>query len=160
MHRPRANECDTCERFFATQKSLYQHMDAHNNWYCNCHICGDGFSIEVERDQHEINECLYCGECHKRFMNENSMRMHRNSCAHVGANMTCPFCKASYATATGLCHHLESGNCPRAPSLNRDSIYNTVRSKNPCGIISKNMLEWPQLYSIRGKQPLVEWGWL
>lgn len=54
----------------------------------------------------------------------------------------CPFCKANYVTATGLCHHLENGSCPSTPPLNRDQVYRLVRSKDPCGVISKKLIGW------------------
>lgn len=54
----------------------------------------------------------------------------------------CPFCKTRYTTATGMTHHLENGTCPEAPQLNRDSIYQFVRSKDPNSLISKKLIGW------------------
>lgn len=41
-----------------------------------------------------------------------------------------------------MTHHLESGSCRNAPSLNRDSIYKFVRSKDPSGLVSKKLIGW------------------
>lgn len=51
------------------------------------------------------------------------------------------FCGTEHGTATGLVHHLESGRCPKAP-LNRDKLYQAVRSRDPTGLISKKLLGW------------------
>jgi len=71
-----------------------------------------------------------------------SPRQHLNSRVHLGKNIQCPFCKVSYTTATGMVHHLEGGSCPSAPSLDRDTIYRIVRSKDPSGVISKKLIGW------------------
>jgi hypothetical protein len=54
--------------------------------------------------------------------------------------MKCFFCNASFTTATGVVHHLESGSCPNAP-LDRQQLYRAVRARDPQGVISKNLLE-------------------
>lgn len=41
-----------------------------------------------------------------------------------------------------MTHHLENGTCPEAPQLNRDSIYEFVRSKDPNSLISKKLIRW------------------
>lgn len=41
-----------------------------------------------------------------------------------------------------MTHHLESGSCADARGLNRDQIYRFVRSKDPRGTISKNLIGW------------------
>lgn len=61
---------------------------------------------------------------------------------HRGKNICCPFCQVSYTTAGGLSHHLERGACPRAPRLNRESIFRLVRQRDPSGIISNKQIGW------------------
>lgn len=56
--------------------------------------------------------------------------------------MACPFCKAAFATATGVAHHVESGSCPKARNVNRDELYKLIRSKDPEGLISKKLIGW------------------
>lgn len=56
--------------------------------------------------------------------------------------MDCPFCKRAFVSATGLSHHLESGSCPQAPFLNREMVYKLVRSKDPGGVVAKNLIGW------------------
>ncbi|KAI1779637.1 hypothetical protein F4818DRAFT_436941 [Hypoxylon cercidicola] len=76
------------------------------------------------------------------FMNQNNIRMHLNSRTHRGQDITCPFCKTGYTSATGLAHHLEGGSCPQASFLTRDEVYRVVRSKDPSDLISKNLIGW------------------
>ncbi|KAH7012643.1 uncharacterized protein B0I36DRAFT_256317, partial [Microdochium trichocladiopsis] len=71
-----------------------------------------------------------------------STSQHLNSRIHRGTNIACPFCDRSYATATGLIHHIETGSCPQAPNLNRDQIYRIIRSKDSHGVMTKNLLDW------------------
>lgn len=56
--------------------------------------------------------------------------------------MTCPFCKAAFTTASGLSHHVESGSCPNARGLNRQNVYEALRSKDQSGIFTEKLLEW------------------
>ena len=56
--------------------------------------------------------------------------------------MLCPFCNAGFVSATGLAHHFESAACSKAPFLNRETIYQIVRSKDPKGFMSKKMIGW------------------
>ncbi|KAL5119253.1 hypothetical protein ACEQ8H_002740 [Pleosporales sp. CAS-2024a] len=68
------------------------------------------------------------------------MKQHMQSSIHRGNNVVCPFCKRGFATATGFTHHLETGSCPNARSLNRDSILQQVRLRDPKHIITKKLL--------------------
>lgn len=54
----------------------------------------------------------------------------------------CPFCDTSYATASGACTHLESGSCPRAPQLNRETILRIIRERDTTGYIANKQIEW------------------
>ncbi|ETS75134.1 hypothetical protein PFICI_13618 [Pestalotiopsis fici W106-1] len=91
---------------------------------------------------HEREGHNYCHDCDRTFMNANNLRQHLNSRTHVGQGMSCPFCKGSFTTATGLTHHLERGSCPRATNLNRDTIFRALRSRDTGGVITNNLLEW------------------
>ncbi|KAK5116325.1 hypothetical protein LTR85_009297 [Meristemomyces frigidus] len=84
----------------------------------------------------------YCSDCDRRFDNANNLRMHLNSRIHRGASVDCPFCKAGYTTASGLSHHLETGSCPRARTLNRESIHRIIRERDPHGIITNKQITW------------------
>jgi hypothetical protein len=68
------------------------------------------------------------------------MKQHLNSKIHRGTDITCPFCKRGFATATGVTHHLETGSCPNARSLNRDTILIEIRHRDPSHIITKKLL--------------------
>ncbi|KAL1607157.1 hypothetical protein SLS59_002861 [Nothophoma quercina] len=75
------------------------------------------------------------------------MRQHMNSNIHRGTDITCPFCKRGFATATGVTHHLESGSCPKARSLNRDTILAEIRRRDPNHVITKKLLTYHQTES-------------
>lgn len=70
------------------------------------------------------------------------MGQHLNSKTHRGSSITCPFCNTRFTTASGLSHHLERGACPRAPSLNRETIYRMVRARDPGGLITRKTIGW------------------
>lgn len=75
---------------------------------------------------------------------------------HQGdSSISCPFCRADYTTAAGLAHHLERGACSKA-STDRELIYRMVRRKDPKGLISKNLLEWPD--AIQHQATEVAWN--
>ncbi|KAI1144742.1 hypothetical protein F4825DRAFT_458302 [Nemania diffusa] len=42
----------------------------------------------------------------------------------------------------GLTHPLEKSACPKTPGLNRDTLYRTVRTKDPGGVITKHLISW------------------
>lgn len=106
-----------------------------------------------------------CKSCNKGFENENNLRQvrkcwlqvaqtlltylqHLNSSTHRGTDITCPFCKRGFATATGVTHHLETGSCPKARTLNRDTILAEVRRRDPHHIITKKLLTYHDQSSI------------
>ena len=67
---------------------------------------------------------------------------HLNSSRHRGHTIQCPFCKKAYSTATGVTHHVETGSCPNARGLDRDTVYKFIRSKDPNGSITNRMIGW------------------
>lgn len=73
------------------------------------------------------------------------MRSH----VHRGNSINCPFCKKGHTTASGVGHHLETGSCPQAPSLNRDTILRLVRERDTQGLITNRQIEWHDAESAR-----------
>ncbi|KAI1645263.1 uncharacterized protein F4817DRAFT_344209 [Daldinia loculata] len=136
------HECDRCSRFFNSRSAVVNHMNAKNHWYYECTFCDETWPTEEQQREHEMEEHFHCTDCSRTFRNYNDIKMHLNSRAHRGININCPFCKKAYTCATGLAHHIEGGACPRAPRLNRDEVYKLVRTKDPGGLISKNLLGW------------------
>lgn len=60
----------------------------------------------------------------------------------------CPFCKTWFTTPSGLSHHLESASCPKASSLNRETIHRMIRERDPKGTITMRQIGWhPELNS-------------
>ncbi|KAF4415801.1 hypothetical protein FACUT_13114 [Fusarium acutatum] len=57
--------------------------------------------------------------------------------------VTCPFCPAHYNAASGIVHHLEQGACPNAP-LDRDTLHQEVRRRDPTGSICNRLLVWQE----------------
>ena len=68
---------------------------------------------------------------------------HLNSSVHRGKKVACPFCKMAFTTASGLSHHLETGSCSRAKNLNRETIHQAIRQRDPGGLVTKNLLTYP-----------------
>ncbi|KAH8171557.1 c2H2-type zinc finger domain-containing protein [Sarocladium implicatum] len=147
-HEPPPFECNYCDRFFASQKAVNQHMDALNHWNiteyeCDIESCSDAFSEEGDLREHEVTEHYYCDDCDQFFQDYNSIKHHRNSKIHRAANMPCPFCQKLYHSATGLVHHLERGSCPKAP-LDRTKMYEAVQRRDPNGVLTKKLLTWSE----------------
>ncbi|KAG5922929.1 hypothetical protein E4U42_005134 [Claviceps africana] len=122
-------ECDTCYREFATHQAVCQHMNALDHWapVYPCETCDYEFRFEEDaRDHMETygHYRHYCKSCDRHFMNENCLR------------------QASYTTASGLSHHLETGSCSRAPSLNRETILRAIRQRDAHGLITNRQIEW------------------
>lgn len=61
----------------------------------------------------------------------------------------CPFCNVDCISASGLTQHLESGNCPSAPQLTRESILHTIRNRDPLGVITNRQIEWHKEEMVR-----------
>ncbi|OAA37880.1 Zinc finger, double-stranded RNA binding protein [Metarhizium rileyi] len=84
----------------------------------------------------------YCKACDRHFQNANNFQMHLNSRVHRGSNVPCPFCGIGFTTASGLSHHLETGSCNKAPSLNREKILALIRRRDPRGLITNKQIGW------------------
>ncbi|KAJ2982170.1 hypothetical protein NUW58_g6499 [Xylaria curta] len=140
-HAPKF-ECDSCPSYFGSETARFQHMAALNHFSWECSICDETWPTEGQRIEHEHDDHNYCSECQRTFASRNNLRMHLNSRIHCDYQIQCPFCKKSHPTATGVAYHLESGSCPNAAGLNRDTLYKFVRNKDPGGIITKNLIGW------------------
>ncbi|KAI1631316.1 hypothetical protein F4809DRAFT_177822 [Biscogniauxia mediterranea] len=161
-HRAPAFECDTCARYFGSEKARFQHMVDVNHFLYECTKCYETWPTEEQQIEHEHKQHHYCGECNRTFNNYNNIKMHLNSNVHRGQNIQCPLCKNNFATATGLTHHLETGSCPRAANINRDTLYKFVRSKDPGGVMTKNLIDWPGSTQYEANDRSYNWarsGW-
>ncbi|KAK3485346.1 uncharacterized protein B0T23DRAFT_45929 [Neurospora hispaniola] len=134
--------CYVCSSAFRKESKLLEHARIKGHSRYECDDCGRLFVTEDARTKHEVEAHFFCRECDRFFQSINNIKQHLNSRTHRGQEIKCPFCPNSYTTATGMTHHLESGSCRNAPSLNRDSIYQFVRSKDPSGLISKKLIGW------------------
>ncbi|GAB0145854.1 hypothetical protein EsHS_00006273 [Epichloe bromicola] len=149
-HCPPDYECQTCDRYFGSWHAVCQHMTDVGHWAessesdgpeYQCDDCGDAFYNEADLRDHEVEEHFYCDPCDRYFQSSNNINQHLRSKVHRSTSVRCPFCKNEFGTATGLVHHLERGSCPKAP-LNREKLYEAIRSRDPNGIITEKLLSW------------------
>ncbi|KAF5656031.1 zinc finger OZF [Fusarium circinatum] len=56
---------------------------------------------------------------------------------------TCPFCSKDCRVTSGMVHHLEVGACPKSP-LDRDTLYQEVRGRDPHGYICNTLALWQE----------------
>ncbi|KAH6644751.1 hypothetical protein C7974DRAFT_430449 [Boeremia exigua] len=141
-------ECETCVHEFYTYDSACDHMYEYDHWrkQFECEGCSSSFDTRAEAKRHMQQEDHWrtyrCQSCDRGFENENNLRQHLNSNTHRGTDITCPFCKRSFATATGVAHHLEAGSCRNARSLNRDTILTEIWRRDPSHLITKKLLTY------------------
>lgn len=84
-------ECNDCDRYFATQKAVNQHMDALGHWADSeesdktdyeCDDCSDVFSEEEKLREHEVEDHFYCDTHDRYYQDRNSIhnvRIHHTS---------------------------------------------------------------------------------
>ncbi|KAF2752916.1 hypothetical protein EJ05DRAFT_422990, partial [Pseudovirgaria hyperparasitica] len=142
-------ECETCDRRFHSQNAATQHMNDKGHWapQIKCEICDRRFHNQNSANQHmdALNhwKSKYCGACDRGFTNENNLEMHLSSSIHRGTQVQCHFCKGPFTSASGL-SHLESASCSRANNLNREKIYRAIRNRDSGGIITMEIIEYPE----------------
>ncbi|PKY00130.1 zinc finger protein [Aspergillus campestris IBT 28561] len=153
-------KCETCKQDFRTQRACNRHMNDQGHWVPKipCETCGLKFHTQSAVQQHmteNIHYESYCPTCDRHFQNENNLRMHLNSKAHLGISVTCPFCRSRYTTAGGVVHHLERGCCQYAPQLNRETIHRLIRERDRDSLIATKQSAWSDedngTYSATGK---------
>ncbi|QPG95461.1 hypothetical protein C2857_000753 [Epichloe festucae Fl1] len=147
-------ECDMCMRRFNTFRACSQHMNALDHWAPKvpCETCALKFRTEEDANEHmrDSNHYeTYCPSCDRHFQSNNNLRMHLKSHVHCGISVNCPFCNKGYTAFSGLSHHLETGSCSQAPSLNRETILRAVRERDTQGIITNRQIEWHDAESVR-----------
>ncbi|ODA81298.1 hypothetical protein RJ55_04263 [Drechmeria coniospora] len=103
-----------------------------------CTWCGGSWWTMGDCIRHEHAVHCFCRRCDRFFRDQNCLKMHLQSRAHVGRAVECPFCHDHFTTAGGLCHHVESGSCSVADHLNRRRLHKVVQSVDPNGWVSKD----------------------
>lgn len=73
-----------------------------------------------------------------------TIQKHLNSKIHRGTNVSCPFCKNNFVSASGLSHHLETGSCPKASGMNRVTIHRALQQCDVNGLFTNKQIEWHQ----------------
>ncbi|KAJ6090377.1 zinc finger protein [Penicillium sp. IBT 16267x] len=140
-------ECETCTKQFRSQNACNQHMDAldHYALLFECETCTSQFRSESAVNQHmwDLDHwSTYCVPCERSFRSENGLHMHRNSRIHRGTNVLCPFCKTGFVTASGASHHVETGSCPEAPKMNRETVLRIIQAADRKGLIANKKIGW------------------
>lgn len=135
-------DCNWCERRFDSVGTQRQHKYDENHFDYQCDRCYETYETEELHEEHEIEDHHYCFDCERQFLNRHSIQQHLRSAAHMGSSITCPFCKRAFTAAAGLVHHIESNACSKAKSLDRDTVFQIVREKDPSGVISKKLIDW------------------
>ncbi|GIZ37973.1 hypothetical protein CKM354_000140000 [Cercospora kikuchii] len=141
-------ECETCDEQFYNQRACNQHMNDCDHWAprYDCEACNLQFDSSSAARRHMDNNNHwrqhYCRECQRGFQNENNLQQHLRGAAHMANSITCPFCKRGHTTASGVAHHLETGACPAARNLNRETIYKIINERDTRGAITNKQLTW------------------
>ncbi|CAG8235824.1 unnamed protein product [Penicillium salamii] len=137
--------CGECGNRYYSKFECEDHMNAYNHWF-DCETCDRVFMDQNSCNQHMQSadhfSDRYCRECKKYFQNAHNLRQHLNSRTHRGSDVKCPFCNTGFVTHSGASHHLETGSCPGAPRLNRESIARVVQRLDTAGVIAKKQIEW------------------
>ncbi|KAI3324226.1 hypothetical protein HD806DRAFT_62966 [Xylariaceae sp. AK1471] len=134
--------CDRCGAVYRSEAAVNAHMRTYNHWKYRCSCCSLTGPTEAGIKQHEIEDHLWCSVCSRIFQSYNNIKMHLNSQIHRGKSVKCIFCPLPFTTVAGLAHHLETGSCANAPSLNRDELYKAIRRHDPSGVITKKLIGW------------------
>jgi hypothetical protein len=137
---------ETYDKKFYTQTAVDQHMadTGHRAPTFACQTCEKKFHTQSAADQRmrELTHSKhYYQDCEAMLWNEKDLRMvgfHNhaplnmrsyhsdrpisNSKVHRGSRLICPYCEATYISASGLTHHLEANSCPRAPFHTLDGL--------------------------------------
>ncbi|EWY79369.1 hypothetical protein FOYG_17469 [Fusarium oxysporum NRRL 32931] len=75
-------ECETCDRYFGSQKAVEQHMNDLDHWdessesediVYECDHCDDKFDDENELHNHEAQDHFYCVLCSRPFQDRHSI---------------------------------------------------------------------------------------
>lgn len=91
-------ECDSCARFFGSEKAQWQHMDACNHFAWDCRFCNETWPTEDRRDEHEQDEHGHfdCDRCDRFFGSEGARWQHMEACNHFA--WECRFCYETWPT--------------------------------------------------------------
>jgi len=137
--------------------------EVHYSYYYVRETCDYVFRTAYDLDTHQQQEGhykhLHCKDCNRYFQSANNLSQHKKSHIHQGFDSMCPFCNNGFVTATGVSHHLESGSCPNARGLNRETMYQELRRRDPNNAITDRLLENPTSRSLdQSWQPESAWN--
>ncbi|TVY89591.1 Zinc finger protein [Lachnellula willkommii] len=140
--------CGPCDRWFNTYNGYIQHVNnsaAHqspsyySDWECDS--CDRSFGTETSLHQHcsSARDHPYCIPCKRMFISEHNLMQHMHSKTH--SSMPCPFCKSTFANASGVIIHLEAGRC--SSGFDRHRINEAIRKLDRNNVITRPMIEMP-----------------
>lgn len=83
--------CETCDKWFASERAAEQHMDAKNHWGYECETCELTFPSEEDADDHMDEEDHYgveCDTCDKDFNSQHAVVQHMIAVDHSQSDMS------------------------------------------------------------------------
>ncbi|KAJ5811813.1 zinc finger protein [Penicillium riverlandense] len=139
-------ECETCDRVFYSQHAVSQHMNALDHWASQfeCETCTRGFSSQHAVNQH-MNALDHwapefeCDTCDFSSSSESVVNQHMADEGHY--EHYCTGCRRQFQNDNNL---QMTGSCPRAPNVDRATLRDMIRRRDPKGVISNKLLEWHQ----------------
>ena len=82
---------------------------------------------------------------------------HLKSSVHIRKVVKCPWCTLKFTNLTGVCHHLESGNCPS--NINCGKINAYCRQVDRDHIFTNKQIEWYDSNDQRASAIATEASW-
>ncbi|KXT11163.1 hypothetical protein AC579_4067 [Pseudocercospora musae] len=141
-------ECHTCSFSSLHESDTDDHMDRYGHWQpqFDCEACSTSFWSNAQAISH-MNTANHwrkhwCADCERGFQNANNLRQHLNGATHRAGSISCPFCKKPHTTASGVAHHIETASCPKARTLNRETVYKIINARDTTGLITNKQLTW------------------
>jgi hypothetical protein len=113
--------CKKCQRGFANQEALDQHLHYSAAHEVTCPCCKKVFNEVQYRVHHAAEHQYYCTQCSETFSDESKLRLHTNT-AH-NRNCSCIYCNVVVATEKALEAHMDklhSYNCEYCSSKFRE----------------------------------------
>ncbi|TFK24281.1 hypothetical protein FA15DRAFT_756650 [Coprinopsis marcescibilis] len=103
---PRHNHCDDCNRDFADPTGLKDHW-AHNSAHHYCQICDEHFDDDDELEDHHDSEHIHYRDCNQFFQSEDGLHEHRRQSPRH-AYLYCSPCRRMFQSEHALRNHMRS----------------------------------------------------
>lgn len=146
LNKDRDFRCGVCSRVCATEIGLRQHKVALSHWddKQGPNQSKTRNTLEESNDVEEVGtyKNLTCEVCGRECSTSAGLRQHKNavnhwaeakSCkvAHPHPSPSCPHCRESFAAASGVAEHIESGSCQVATGFDPEGLKKVIRQRDP-----------------------------